>query len=751
MKKLLIKTLSIVLSIVLIFSIGYLLSLRTSIVWQNNKFNAEIPSDKFTDGYTVTENENYKMVWVSSNCSVALVDKNTGIRYCTTPTKEGEPQFDELGMPIKKHPQLESAVIIEYVNNKNDLEEQSLSYTAAVSNGRVVASNIENGVIVDYYFDEAEIMVPVKYILRKDSLNVSVVTKDIQENDNLLTAVSLLPFMCSVGNEMNDSYLLYPSGSGTLIYPKKISETGVIYSSSVYGNDPVMEAEDKITTENSIRIPVFGSKTGNYGVCGIIENTSEAASIVANVGSTSIKYSGVYAKFQVRGYCSSTTRFMIGGYKTFNVYSKSMIDAEMSIGFYPLNGEEASYSRMANLYKNYLKKTYELARVDNESALNLTFIGGTMVDKSFLGIPYDDLFVTTSIKDVQKTLKEIVSQTEASINCRLIGFGNSGIDNKTFAGGFKLNKEFGSLDDLNELNEYCSKNNISLFYDFDLISLKKNSGGYNRYFDVAFNALDKIANVYEYNAATRSRIEDTTYNLLSRELLKDASQKLLKSVEDWNIGGVSLRTLSNTAYSDYSVDDTVKYYSQMNMGEDITEIFKELKTKYDIAGEDANSYAAILSDVVFNTPTRSSMEQIFDDDIPFYQQVFKGYVQMSSQPINISSTPEKERLKAIECGISLDYLLINNFENELIDYNGYEFFGSKYSSVKADIFDSYNNTKEYYYAINNSEITSHEIISDNLRKTVFSNGTIVIVNYGDMEEKTELGIVQPNGFVWRGE
>lgn len=751
MKKILIKTVSIVLSIILIVSIGYILSLRTNIVWQNKRFNSEVPSDKLTDGYIITENDNYKMVWVSSNCSVALVDKNTGVRYCTTPTKEGEPQFDELGMPIKKHPQLESAVIIEYVSNKNDLEEQALSYTAAVSNGRVISSNIENGVIVEYYFDVADIMVPVKYILRKDSLYVSVITKDIQENENLLTSVSLLPFMCSVDNEMNDSYLFYPSGSGTLIYPKMISETGVIHTSSVYGNDPVIEVEDKITTENSIRIPVFGSKTGSYGVCGIIEKSSESASIVANVGSTSIKYSGVYTKFQLRGYCSSTIKFMVGGRKTYNVYSKSMIDTEVSIGFYPLNGEEATYSGMAKLYKDYLKETYELTKVDNDSTLNLTFIGGTMVDKSFLGIPYEDLFVTTSISDVQKILKEIISQTKASINCRLIGFGSSGIDNKTFAGGFKLNKKLGTVDDLKELNEYCSKNNISLFYDFDLISLKKNSGGYNKYFDVAFNALDKIANVYEYNVATRSRIKDTSYNLLSRELLSDASQKLLKNIKDWDIGGLSLRTISNTAYSDYSVDDTVKYYSQMNMSEDVTGILKNLKTKYDIAGEDANAYAVIISNVVFNTPTQSSMEQVFDVDIPFYQLVFKGFTQMSSQPINLVSIPQKERLKAIECGISLDYLLIDKFENELIDYNDYEFFGSKYGSVKADIFDSYNNTKEYYSSISATEIISHEIISDNLRKTVFSNGTMVIVNFGDTEEKTELGIVEPNGFVWRGE
>ena len=59
--------------------------------WTPSEFDEKTPSKKLTDGQVIAENETYSLQWVATNCSVALIEKETGNRWGTTPFKEGEP------------------------------------------------------------------------------------------------------------------------------------------------------------------------------------------------------------------------------------------------------------------------------------------------------------------------------------------------------------------------------------------------------------------------------------------------------------------------------------------------------------------------------------------------------------------------------------------------------------------------------------------------------------------------------------
>ena len=86
----------------------------------------------------------------------------------------GGEQFDEFGMPIKRHPQIESVLFIEYLDTQKNTTSKLISYSAAVQNGRTVLENTDNGVKVEYYFDDAEIMIPITYTLRENGLSVTL-------------------------------------------------------------------------------------------------------------------------------------------------------------------------------------------------------------------------------------------------------------------------------------------------------------------------------------------------------------------------------------------------------------------------------------------------------------------------------------------------------------------------------------------------------------------------------------------------
>ena len=67
------------------------------------------------DGEVVAENGDYRLLWDASNSSVRLQDTATGAVWGTSPKRSEDEQFDDLGMPIKRSPQVESALFVEYI------------------------------------------------------------------------------------------------------------------------------------------------------------------------------------------------------------------------------------------------------------------------------------------------------------------------------------------------------------------------------------------------------------------------------------------------------------------------------------------------------------------------------------------------------------------------------------------------------------------------------------------------------------
>ncbi len=758
MKKNAKKILCVILGVVMIVSMtGW----TTGNVWSPEAYpladetqpfpTTPIKSDYSKVDKLISENDKYELWWMADNCTVDLIEKETGKRWGVTARQEGEPTVnEETGMPITKHPQISSTVSAEFLNLQTYKTEVAFSAVAAVKNGFVITEDIDNGIKIEYYFDEFKVMVPVEFVLRDNSVAVTVKPTEVLEGEEFrLLSVSIANFWCSTPNDQEDSYLFYPSGSGALVSNESLNEVGSTYTSPVYGFDPTMTRETRTSVEKEIRIPVFGVKNGEIGTCAIIEQNAEAANITAQVGSTSLQYSGIYATYQIRGYTDNYAQSLNNGKTLMQIYAHSMCDKPMTIGFYPLTGDNANYSGMANTYKDYLKSSGAISKVETESNLNVTFIGGVMIDKSFLGLPYTDLVAATTIPEAQNILNELSASTGTKISAKLLGYGSTGLEYSCYSGGFKLNKNLGSTKELDALTNFAKNNNIDVYMEFDLIKLKKSSAGYSTFFDTAYNPLLKVANVYKYHDATGSGISNSAYNLLSRALLVDGAQQLVKKTSKWNLMGYSLGDLSNTAYSDSSTQ-TADYFVKGNMGKDVTEIAALLAgDNRKISSTEANIYAALVSDVVYDAPTASTGERIFVCDVPFYQMVIKGYVAFSSESMNLAVNPQVHLLKTVETGAGLSYTVINKYYNEFIDYNGYYFYGSLYSDIKDGMLATYASLKDYYAAVNGAEIVSHTILASGLRETVFSNGVKVYVNYTDESITAPSGeSVEACGYVW---
>lgn len=710
----------------------------------DKKAQTGMPSDSL-----IAENSNYRLEWDEETCGVILTDLATGLKYGTSPESGDTEQVDELGMPIKKHPQVNSVLTVKYMDYESNTESTVLSYNGAVKGGRVRCGKAGDALVAEFYFDNQEFMIPVSYELLDDSVRVSIDSSKIEEGKNQILQISLAPFWCSAENDSADTYLFIPSGSGALAGTASYSQQGLSYSSAVYGRDLALNEIADTATEKSVRLPVYGAKSAeNKATLAVIESGADSALIEAVSGSTAFGYSSVYSTFQMRGYTNHTVKMFVWQEVENMIYSKRMIKDKLSVRFFPLAGENADYSGMANKYREYLEDSGRLKQNEDDSRLSLTFVGGTMTTKSFLGIPYKSLYAVTTLSDVTKTVKEISEKTDMKLSVILKGFGESGVDVGKVAGGYKIGGAFGSVGDLKELIKLCEDKDAELYMDFDVVGFSDSANGFSTLFDAVFNSGNQRSVQHYYNKALRDQKTDNTYYILRPSLINDALTKLSSKTEKWGLSGVALNTLTSSSYSDYKDRTVSDYYAKSGFGKLVSDAMKNLKKNGTaIASFDANGYAAELSDVITGVPTYSSGDYLFSSDIPFYEIVFKGSVPMTAESINLEPDSQKAVLRAVESGTGISYTVSGSWDNKLIDSDFPLFYNSKYDSIKESMFENTERLSDYYKKISGAHISSHRLLETGLRETVFDNGVTVFVNYGDTACTSPAGEVPPHDFL----
>lgn len=693
----------------------------------NTELESEMPAETL-----IAENGSYRLELNRTNMGIILTDLSSGEQWGSSPVSSNGEELDEFGMPVKKHPQVESVLLVKCQNVLGTTEDTYLSYIDAVQEGRIRYKTIENGLCIEFYFDEAQIMIPVEYRLLEDSVTVSIDPGKIQEGDNRILQISLAPFWCSAKNDAADAYLFVPSGSGALIGVDSQSGQGSKYAAQVYGTDPTIEEKAAISTTEHIRLPVFGARDGNKGACAVIDKGAESAWIEATAGSVTFGYSSAYATFQMRGYTNHTAQVFAYEKVENQVYSKRMIDTPVSVRFYPLKGEQASYSGMAKVYREYLNETAGMPSVCDDSSLHFTLLGGTMITKSFIGIPYETVYPATTLSQAAHILSELSSELGMKFSVKLKGFGESGVDEGKIAGGYKISHKVGSVKELNALADFCKKNAIDLYMDYDLTRFKSNANGFTVFSDAVTNPGEQKAAQYYYNMAVKDQEKETLYYLLSPSKFSEAADKLLTKTKNLNYAGFALDTLSSAAYSDYSDKTKSTFYAKSGVGDMVVSVIDKVKQDGRLfMANKPNAYAAAKADIIVDAPTATANEHLFKSEVPFYEIVFKGCVPMVCESVNLAADANTQILRAVESGCGLNYTLMAEWDESLIDAAQPIFYNSVYADLKPQILETVNKLADYYEKIAGAKIINHTILETGLRETRFDNGITVYVNYGD--------------------
>lgn len=691
------------------------------------------------DNTVVCENDNYILRWDNINKAVLLENKNTGFVWSTVP-------FDFLDGE-ETNINLNSPVFIEYYTPEDGSLQILKAYSSCIEEEMLSVSLTDNTLKLIFNFKDAEISFALDFKLRSDSLQVSLPFKEIKESGKTqLVSVSILPYFCSLKNtDDKSSYLFVPSGSGALMYAdEEIQNVSRDYSGSVYGNDAAQVRLDNPSEEEPIRIPVYGVTSGENSLMAIIENEEGSGIIEAQAGNSRNGYSTVYTTLRVRG--GDETEAQRNNYKDEVIYSEDYNkEAVFSVGYYPLFGKESGYVGMAKKYRDYLLNEAGIEnKKPNQKNFEIKIIGGAVIKKFFVGFPYHTFQSTTTVNEAVNIIGELSKDSDSIPSVTLVGFGESGVDVGKLGGGFSLENSLGNKEDWNKLKSLCKEKNIPIYMDFDVVNFTKSSNGFSTVFDSAKTAERQSAKIYKLNLGLRTNNTDSTaIRLLSRKKLNDAVEKAQNLVQINNLG-ISLSTLSNTAYSDYSDE---KYFIKGNTKEQVFQIVKQIKEKeISVAGSSANSYMAVFADKVSDVPLDNGKYRNLDDSVPFYSLVFGSIDALYSQPLNLADNPREMLLKAIEAGVAPSFTLTNNYDEKLSDSFYQSFYGTGFEGQKEKIKNILSETNAYYSKISDQHIISHKIIMDGVTKTVFSKGTTVIVNTNDYAVEYETDMLEPLSF-----
>lgn len=693
----------------------------------------------------VAENPNYSMYWDDTYKSVTITEKSSGKKWSTIPY---DTKKQEVGGYARVN--LHSPITIWYIEENGNQIKSMGGFQGSINKETVSCEKTENGIRVTYYFDTLSISVPVEYVLEPDGFLARIPIKDIEENENLVYSISLLPFFVATENS-KDSYLFVPSGSGALIYTDAESKSWGTYSESVYGDDAITTVYADVSSDYGIKLPIYGVKDSlnKKGCLAVITSGAESAKIEAQAADTEIGYSSSYATFLLRGYDYVTISDISGKGSNVEKYSDSIVDIDYFAVKYLLISDEKNtdYNGMAHIYRDYLIKNGQLKESQTESNYYFNILGGARVQEMFLGIPYNTTASATTLNVAYEIIKEAEEKCGKMPSVQLKGFGDYGLDIGKIAGGFDISSEFGSNKDLKKITEYVENGGAELYMDFDVLRFSSSSSGASTMFDAAATANFTSGMTGGYDAASNKMREDyPEVGFIKRSKLLSVVEKLTDKAHKLSIKGISLGSLSNIAYSDYSSNG---YVVKTGMSKDAIKGFETVKNAgFKTASSMANLYVAGISNAIFGTPHSSSKYDILDIDIPFYQMVFKGYVPIYSSEINLSSNQRKYFLEALKTGQGLGFSVCGDYEMDFITGENSALAGSVWKDVKADIYSMVKESAEFLDDVQKESVVGYEILDKNFSRTEFSNGTVVYVNTSDTAKDTPFGQVEGNDFLY---
>lgn len=644
--------------------------------------------------------------------------KYVGLRYYP---KEGDPEVLER--------------IDAQVSKPLVLSKMTAAFTKSGYSAEDLAfDNQENGAGDGAGTSKPNFVVPLEYRLDGGSLVVSVPVNQVKESgDYQIRSLEVLN-MFGAADQQTDGYMLVPDGSGSLIHLNNGKVKEEQYVQRVYGPDPNDNSYRRGQVSENARMPVFGLKAGDAAWFAVIEKGDAIASIAADISGKKNSYNFIHSSYTLRGedelelYTGSTIQEI-------QLLNEEIYKGDIQVRYSFLNNDEASYSGMAELYRNKLvaEKTLQPLEDGQDIPFYLDMLGAVDKQKSFLGVPYRSEVAMTSFEQATQIAGQLKQDGIDRLLMRYTGWSSKGVNHAT-PNKLKTEDVLGSKSELLTLTEKLEQSGGMLFPDVAFQQIYHNDSSFTPSSDASRFVTREEAELYPYNRAYNSM--DMTlgsYYLLSPAKLPYYVDEFINRYKSFGMKGVSLRDLGNILSSDFRVSRVIQRETAKQI---VEEQLNKLGRNIDqtmIAG--GNAYAWPYSDHLINVPTSSSGFLLTDEEIPFYEMVVHGFINYAGTPVNLSD--EQDLKQQMLCSIELGAAPYFSWSYEPSSKLKFTHFDSKYATYYKDWYDQavsmYKEVNKVLSPVQNAQIVNHIRHQEGVVEVRYSNGISIYVNHTDKD------------------
>lgn len=574
--------------------------------------------------------------------------------------------------------------------------------------------------------DKPVFNVSVVYRLDGDDLLVEVPLAEMEyQEDKPIYSLTILPYF-GAGTTEDEGFLLVPEGGGALINFNNGKTTQNSYYANVYGWDMCID-RSAVVHETRTYFNTFGvSETDNSFLC-ILEEGAPYAAIQADISGRYNTYNYVNAVYSIAQREQYDVSSLANG--TMYMYLEQLPDEVLTQRYRFI--DSGSYVDMANVYRGYMQDKYgaDMAmRDETETPVALEIVGAVDKVKQVLGVPVSRPLKLTTYEEAEAIATELYGEGLSNMRVKLTGWMNGGVQQKMLS-RVRTISSLGSKSDLKDMVKDVEALGAEVYLD-GVTHYAQDSNllnGFSVLSDAARFISKEKAELYSYSTITYAqRDSEDSYYLLHADKILEMTDNLVKGAEKFG-ANISLNDTGYVLSSDFYRKKTVSRQQAMEMQ---SQQLKEISDSgMGIMTRMGNDYAIMYTDIVTGMDLNGSEYSIVDTFIPFYQLALHGYVDYTGDALNLAGETQEELLRSAEYGAGLYFTVMNESPFALQKTLYTEYFGAEYSAWHDRIVSIYSRYNEELGHTFNQRMTDHISFSNELKCTVYEDGTRVYVNY----------------------
>lgn len=607
------------------------------------------------------------------------------------------------------------------------------NYDIHTSNPEISLTPVENGVdaVVDFTAIGQRISLQIR--LEGDSLAITVPADGVTEyGETRLCGLYLLPSFGATHLDEEKGYIFVPEAAGALIRFSDGNGMGTTpYSKRIYGSNVGVEKTVSGQLNRpalEITLPVYGMAYTDRGLAFLaeVESGSEAAEIMAYPAGVITEFNWAAAHFTLREqYIAQTTRTLGLNRRETNAYLR-----DMTVRFYILSGEEASYAGMARRYRSALEERNALASADTTYRPRVDILGA----ESSRFLLWNSVETMTTLQQARELLS---AYAEAGLHAPLVvyrGWQPGGLSYSLGSGDMRMDRRLGDRGELSVLANELAEQGGKLLLEIDPV--RANPGRmYNMRLDIVRTIGQTVAEV-----PTGKDLYPNLYYLTpsrSADVLADAA-----SVWGDAVDGLAVVGMPNILYSyfsngsNHSRGDTASAYAQALAGADASlALSNPLALYFD------------QMDIYLDMPLTTTSYSFLSEAVPFLPMVLSGHVPYYSTWANFESNQRTTLLSMVEYGAFPSYLVTGNDVQALTRTNSSDVFTAQWQVMQPILLETDAVLSALHEQLAGAVLVDHAILSQDVVRCTYDNGTEVYVNYRKTPYRVDGHLLDAQGYL----